>query len=603
MADQYISMNQLRFLLYNVHNIEEILSAPYYSDYDKEGVNIILDAAKDLADQAYFPYSAEMDEKPVVYEDGKIVAHPQLGAIIEKAAEAGIFGSYFSYENGGMQLPMMLFGATNHIYHAANNHVVGYMNLTTGAANLIVTFGSQELIDTYVPNMIAGKWMGTMALTEPQAGSSLSDVVTTAYPQEDGSYKIKGQKIFISGGDHQFGENFVHLTLARIEGAPAGTKGISLFVIPKLRPQADGKLLPNDVTTAGDFQKMGQKGYATAHLVFGENDGCVGYLVGQPNLGLKYMFQMMNEARIDVGHIANSIATAAYYASLQYAKERPQGRRLSSDGTKNVSEEQTLIINHPDVRRMLLLQKAVVEGGLSLLLECGKLADLEKTSEGEAKEEAHLLMEILTPIAKTYPSEMGRIATSNGLQILGGYGFCTDFPLQQYYRDIRITSLYEGTTGIQSMDLLGRKATMQNGRALRLLVREMSETIRKATTHENLKPYAALLSEKIQLCQKVLEHLLQYTKTGDFERFLADATIFMEFTSTMVIAWQWLKQAIVAQEAIVTGKDTFTSDFYESKLLTMKFFFKYELPKTTGLAETLMHPDALTVLKEKELIH
>ncbi len=603
MADQYVSMNNLRFLLYDVHKVEEILNSELYSDYDRDGIDILLDAAKDLADKEYHPYSAAMDEKPVVYEDGKIIAHPQLGRIIEKAAEAGIFGSYFSYENGGMQLPLILFGATNHIYHAANNHVVGYMNLTSGAANLIVNFGNQKLIDTYVPNMIAGKWMGTMALTEPQAGSSLSDVSTTAYPQEDGAYKIKGQKIFISGGDHQFGENFVHLTLARIEGAPAGTKGISLFVVPKKRIEADGNLVYNDVVTAGDFQKMGQKGYATAHLVYGENDDCYGHLVGQPNLGLKYMFQMMNEARIDVGHIANSIATAAYHASLQYAKERPQGRRLTSDGTKNVDEEQSLIIKHPDVRRMLLLQKAVVEGGLSILLECGKLSDIEKISEGDKKQDAHLLMEILTPIAKTYPSEMGRIATSNGLQVLGGYGFCVDFPLQQYYRDIRITSLYEGTTGIQSMDLLGRKATMQNGRALQLLIGAITETIRDAANQEALKPYADQLAEKIKLAQKVMEHLSGFAAQGDFERFLADATIFMEFTSTIVIAWQWLKQATVAQQALVTNRGTFSSDFYEGKLLTMKFYFKYELPKTIGLAETLLHDDAITILKDKELIN
>jgi alkylation response protein AidB-like acyl-CoA dehydrogenase len=602
MADQYTNMNNLRFLLYDVHKVEDLLKAAIYKDFDREGIDILLDATKDLADQEFHPYCAEMDEKPVRYEDGKVIAHPQLGVIIEKCAEAGVFGSYFSYENGGMQLPMILFGATNHIYHAANNHVVGYMNLTTGAANLIATFGNQQLIDTYLPNMVAGKWMGTMALTEPQAGSSLSDVKTSALPQGDGTYKIKGQKIFISGGDHQFGENFIHLTLARIEGAPAGTKGISLFVVPKHRPDADGSLTYNDVITAGDFQKMGQKGYATTHLVFGEGDNCQGYLVGQPNLGLKYMFQMMNEARVDVGHIANSIATAAYHASLQYAKERPQGRRLSSDGSKNVSEEQTLIIHHPDVRRMLLLQKAVTEGGLSLLLECGKLTDVSITSEGEEKENAHLLLELLTPIAKTYPSEMGRIATSNGLQILGGYGFCNDFPLQQYYRDIRITSLYEGTSGIQSMDLLGRKVTMQNGRALQLLVNEMTETIRDAANLESLKPYADLLAEKMKLTQRVLAHLSDFALKGDYERFLADASIFMEFTSTVVIAWQWLKQAVISQKALVTGVGSFTTDFYESKLLTMKFYFKYELPKTTGLAEVLMHPDAITILKEKDLI-
>ena len=599
---KYMSMDNLRFLLYDVQKLEEVLSLPLYADHDRESTKIMLDAAKDLADQEYFPSFRAMDEEPVQFIDGKVLVHPKLGQIIEKAAAAGWIGAGFSYDHGGMQLPQMMFSAANHIFQAANNNVVGYLNLTTGAANLIVTFGKQELIDTYVPNMIAGKWMGTMALTEPQAGSSLSDVQTAAIPtEEEGVYKIKGQKIFISGGDHQFGENFVHLTLARIEGAPAGTKGISLFVVPKLRPEGD-QLVDNDVLTAGDFQKMGQKGYATTHLVYGENKECLGYLVGEANFGLRYMFQMMNEARIDVGLTATSVATAAYYASLQYASERPQGRKLSSDGSKNLEEEQTLIINHPDVRRMLLLQKSITEGGLSLLLECAHLSDVHRAGEGDAQEEAHLLLELLTPIAKTFPSEMGRLSISNGLQILGGYGFCTDFPLQQYYRDIRIMSLYEGTTGIQSLDLLGRKIVMNNGRAMKLLGQRMMETIQEALTLEALKPYAQKLGENLQRLQKVLEHLMPFAAQGNHQRFLADATIFMELASTVVIAWQWLKQGVIAKRALMTGSGDFGADFYESKLLTMKFFFRYELSRTEGIANIITDPESLTIVQEKELI-
>jgi butyryl-CoA dehydrogenase len=314
------------------------------------------------------------------------------------------------------------------------------------------------------------------------------------------------------------------------------------------------------------------------------------------------MFQMMNEARIDVGLTAASTASAAYYASLQYANERPQGRPLKRSGDKRTLEEQTLIINHPDVRRMLFLQKSITEGALSLLFECSKLIDLHKTSEGEEKENYHLMLDFLTPIAKTYPSEMGRESISNGLQVLGGYGFCTDFPLQQYYRDIRIMSLYEGTTGIQSLDLLARKVPMAKGKALQLILAEIKKTIQKAGTDENLKPYSENLNQKIQLVGKVLQYLGGFAKEGDFESYLADATIFMDLMSTVIIAWQWLKQAIVADEVLKSGNGNFENVFYESKIHTMKFYFKYELTKTTGLAKTILNPEKLTILKEKELI-
>ncbi len=602
MSNKYASIDNLRFLWKDVHQSEKLFKHERYQDYDVESIDLLLNAAKDLCDKELHPYVQIMDEDPARYEDGKIIVHPQVEKVIALAAENGWIGAEFEYDRGGMQLPHIICTSLNYIAQAANNQVTGYLALTGGAAGLINSFGSQELFDTYVPNMLAGKWMGSMALTEPQAGSSLSDITTSATPTAEGYYHIKGQKIFISGGDHEYAENFVHLTLARIEGAPAGTKGISLFVVPKHRPDSKGSLTPNDVITAGDFQKMGQRGYCTTHLSYGENDDCRGWLVGEPNRGLKYMFQMMNGARIEVGMTGVSIASAAYYASLQYAKERPQGRAISNSGKKNVQQEQTLIINHPDVRRMLLLQKAVVEGGLSLLLEASKYNDLQEVLTGEEKENAQLLLEILTPIAKTYPSEMGQVAISNGLQVLGGYGFCTDFPLQQYYRDVRITAIYEGTTGIQSLDLLGRKVTMQNGKAIRLLMQEIGKSIQAATQHKTLEPYALRLGEKLVVTQKVLEHLLGFAMKGNHQRFLADASIFMEFFSTIVVAWQLLKQAVVAQEALTSGKMNYAPDFYESKILTTRFYFKYELTKTEGLAQTLMDEEQLTLVGDKELI-
>ncbi len=601
MANQYIDLSTVRFLLYKVAELETVTKLPHYQDHNKESVEILIESVKDFADKELYPYIREMDEQPAHYKDGKIIVHPQIGTAIKKAGEMGLIVGSFTYEEGGLQMPATVSNTLDMIMEAANNHVIGYWGLTFGAAELLVSFGNEELKETYVPNMMEGKWGGTMCLTEPQAGSSLSDVKTTAYPQEDGSYKIKGQKIFISGGDHEYCENFVHLVLTRIEGAPAGTKGISLMVVPKHRITENG-LEFNDVITAGDFQKMGQRGYCTTHLSFGENDDCQGWLVGTANEGLKHMFLMMNGARISVGRGAAAIVSAAYHASLQYAKERPQGRRVSNSGKKNVAEEQTLIINHPDVRRMLLLQKAVAEGSMSLVLEASKAYDLSVAAESqEEREKNHLLLELLTPMVKTYPSEKGITAVSNGLQVLGGYGFCSEFILQQYYRDIRIFSLYEGTTGIQSMDLLGRKMTMKGGKAAFILVEKIMESIQAANTHEDLKPYANTLGEHLQLSQKVAQFLMGFAMKGEYERFLSDATIFMEFFSNLTIAWQWLKIATAAKHGLITGDTTYTEEFYESKIHTMKFFYKYELAKNHSLSKVLMDENVLTIPTEQEV--
>jgi len=594
MADRYMNLDTLRFVLYEVLEGDTLNQYERFADYDRDSVDILIDSVKAFADKELYPYFKEMDEKPAHFADGGVLVHPQIEKIIAKGAELGLIGSGFEYELGGMQLPMLYNYALVHILDCANNHATGYGGLTTGAANLIRVYGSDELKEKYIPKMIAGEWGGTMALTEPNAGSSLSDLTTEAIPQDDGTYKISGQKIFISGGDHQFCDNFIHLTLARIKGAPAGTKGISLFVVPKNRIKEDGSLESNDVITAADFPKMGQKGYCTTHLVYGENENCQGWLVGQPNQGLKYMFRMMNEARISVGCAAASMATAAYYASLQYAKERPQGRKINNEGVKDVSSDPVLIIEHPDVRRMLLLQKSVVEGSLALILEASKLSDLHTVAEGEASEQAHLLLELLTPIVKSYPSEMGKVSIDNGLQILGGYGFTEDFILQQYYRDIRITSIYEGTTGIQALDLLGRKVPMHNGAAMQLFAQEVSKTIEIAKTLE-LQKSATELAQRMQQVAETTEKLLRYAGAGQYDHFLADATVYLEFFSTFVIGWQWLKMASTAKQALLSGEGSFGTDFYESKIHTMRFYFKYELSKMTSLAEVLIDEQSLTV--------
>ena len=595
---QYTSIEHIKFLLQEVHPIEKLFSLPKFSHLNWEQVWMMVESAKSFADRHMAPFLKEMDEQPAHYDGkGGVITHPQLKNIIRQAAEQGWINGAASFEVGGLQLPLMIFNAGHHIFQAANNNCQGYFSLTSGAAALITSFGSKDQIKTFVPNMFDGLWQGTMALTEPQAGSSLTDITTSAKPLKDDKYLIKGQKIFISGGQHEACDNFVHLTLARIEGAPAGTKGISLFIIPKFRPEADGSLKDNDAFCAGDFQKMGQRGYTTTHLVFGDHEDCHGWLVGEPNKGLSYMFQMMNEARIGVGQTAASVAMAAYQASFQYAQERSQGRPVSE---KDPLKAPVLIIRHADVQRMLLTQKVIVEGALSLAMECNRLYDLAHATQGDEQREYWLLLEILTPVVKTYSSEQGSRSAALAVQTLGGYGFTTDFPVQQYYRDLKIMSIYEGTTGIQSLDLLGRKMTMEKGKALTILLKEIGKSIQAAQSTDDLASCAKQLEAECARIQTVLKYLLGFAAT-DVDRFLADATVFMEQVSYVVIGWQWLKQAQAASDSLKNNnfRDQ-TRPFYEGKILALKFFFRYEMPHAAACAQTLMDPQYLTNLSRWE---
>ncbi|MGM0454163.1 MAG: acyl-CoA dehydrogenase, partial [Thermodesulfobacteriota bacterium] len=432
----------------------------------------------------------------------------------------------------------------------------------------------------------------TMALTEPEAGSSLSDVTTVAEPAGNGEYAIKGQKVFISAGDHDAAENVVHLMLARIAGAPAGVKGISLFVVPKYRPAPDGSLVSNDVVTSGIYHKLGYRGCPIAQLSMGDKGGCRGRLVGEAHQGLKYMFQMMNEARIGVGMGAAAMASAAYYAALDYARTRTQGRK---PGQKDPSAPPVAIIEHADVKRMLLFQKAVVEGSLSLLAQCSKYVDYQKVLDGEEKQKYGLLLEILTPVAKTYPSEMGNLAISAGLQCLGGSGYCDDYGLEQYYRDCRIHPIHEGTTGIQGMDLLGRKVLMQKGQAFMHYVNEVQAAIAAAREDTELEPLAGKLEKAMERLQAVTWQQVSVAEDQGAEAFLADATLYLEYFGIITIAWQWLLQGLAARKAAAQGIKKKDKDFYAGKMFALRYFFGYELPKTEGLAARLMDGDKVTV--------
>ncbi len=382
MAEKFVGERNLKFLLYEVFDAPSLTQYPYFADHSRESFGMALDTAMKIGKNLMKPKLTEMDQNPPQFIEGRVSVHPVVRTLMKECGEGGWIAAPFGFDCGGQQLPLMISGVCRFILSAANYSASVYPFLTSGAAHLILTFGDRAMIDAYLPRMFSGEWQGTMALTEPQAGSSLADITSTAEPTDQGYYRLRGQKIFISAGDHDGVDNVIHLMLAKIKGAPAGVRGISLFVVPQKRTE-NGQLVPNDVQTAGIYHKLGYRGAPITQLSMGENNDCRAYLVGEPHRGLMYMFQMMNEARLDVGLGAAAIASAAYYASLEYAKERPQGRRLTS---KDPTQPQIPILQHADIRRMLLFQRAVVEGSLSLLLQCSKYVDLARVAEGEERE-------------------------------------------------------------------------------------------------------------------------------------------------------------------------------------------------------------------------
>ncbi|CAN7492967.1 acyl-CoA dehydrogenase [Rhizobacter sp. LjRoot28] len=572
-----INRRDLDFQVFEVHEAESLTRRERHADHSRETFAAALDTAHAIAVEKFAPHNRESDENEPQFDGQKVTMIPAVKEALQAYCAAGMMSPTKDYEMGGMQLPVLVAQAASAMFKSANGPTLSYVGLTSGNANVIQNFGTERQKKKYLQSLLSGRFFGTMALTEPQAGSSLSDLTTSATPNGDGTYSIKGNKIFISGGDHELTENIVHLVLARIPGAPAGVKGISLFTVPKYHVNDDGSLGErNDVALAGLIHKMGWRGTTSTMLSFGEKGRCIGELVGEEHKGLACMFQMMNEARIGVGMGAVMYGYRGYLASLAYARERPQGR---PPGNKNPLDPQVPLIQHADIRRMLLAQKAYVEGALSLGLYAARLVDDQRTGESETqRQEAGLLLDLLTPIVKSWPSQWCLEANSLAIQIHGGYGYTREYPVEQYYRDNRLNMIHEGTHGIQALDLLGRKVMMLKGAPLELLGREIRKTVNEAAASEGLRPHGeALTAAWNDILETVRRIGAVLPEDGD--RALANASVFLEAFGHTVIAWTWLRQAVVAARALPSVAHDDERDFYLGKLRACQWFFHWELPR------------------------
>ncbi|MGD8316927.1 MAG: acyl-CoA dehydrogenase [Myxococcales bacterium] len=562
------------FLLYSVLDAETLCELEAFEQHSKETFDLYIDSVRRFARQDLFPTYKPMDEEPPVFRDGRIHTHPALPALFEQMVELGVLAATRPESVGGQHMPMLVHTLASAYLMAANLSAYGFIGLTHGAAHLIEAFGDDELKARFIERMYAGEWTGTMALTEPQAGSSLADITTTATPTPHGHHLIKGSKIFISGADHGITENVVNLVLARIEGAPAGTKGISLFVVPKLREE-NGALVPNDVTVAGLIHKIGWRGLPSLALEFGDEGDCRGWLVGEPNQGLRYMFQMMNEARIMVGVNAAATASVAYHESRLYALDRKQGRRLGARGGEPVR-----IVAHSDVRRMLLRQKAIVEGSLALLATVAKYADLAEHGATEPeRERAQLLLDLLTPVAKTFPADRGFESNTLAIQIHGGYGYTSEYLPEAFMRDQKLNTLHEGTNGIQSMDLLGRKVMSKGGAPLRALAEEMTATIARAREAGCDPTLCTALEKAVATVGSTTIELGQRAMSGNADDMLGHSWDYLDMFATLVIAWQWLNMDAASRGASISRE---RRDGIEA---AARYWIRTELPRVQILAD------------------
>ena len=582
------------FLLYDWLNAETLDQRSRFADHSRETFDAVLDTCERIAREKYAPFNRLVDTQEPHF-DGEKVILPQATHDAHKAfVESGLLSASQDYDIGGMQLPYTVEAAANAFFAMASVSIGSNM-LTKGNAGLLMVHGTDAQKEVFALNEFSGRWAGTMCLSEPQAGSSLSDVATRAVPDGEGSetdplgprFRLKGNKMWISSGEHELTENIIHLVLAKIPGPDGklipGTRGISLFIVPKKMVGTDGQLtgVRNDVALAGLNHKLGWRGTTNTLLNFGEGKypvdgqaGAVGYLVGKPPEGLRCMFHMMNEARIGVGTAAVMLGMAGYYASLDYAKNRPQGRPVGPGG-QDAAQAQIRIIEHADVKRMLLAQKSYCEGALALELYCARLVDEQHTGTPEAADDARLLLEVLTPIAKSWPSEWCLEANSLAIQVHGGYGYTRDFPVEQYWRDNRLNMIHEGTHGIQGADLLGRKVLMEGGRGLQLLAQRIHTTIEQTAGHPELGAYATALRDALQQVEAATQAAWA---TGNPSDALANAVPYMQAFGHMVLAWIWLDVARVVQ-----GNDATKSiAFGVGSMGATRYFYHYELPKISA---------------------
>ncbi|MFC9999563.1 acyl-CoA dehydrogenase [Nocardia sp. NPDC127526] len=585
-----MSARDIEFLLYDWLDVTALTERERFADHSRDTFDQVLRLCQDLATTYFAPHNRENDLSEPTFDGERVHIIPAVSKALRAFTDAGLVGAAMDYEIGGMQLPHVVHSACMTWFHAANVGTTSYLLLTAANANLLAAHGSPEQIDTFVRPMLEGRNFGTMALSEPHAGSSLADITTRAVPQDDGTYRLFGRKMWISGGDHELSENIVHLVLARIPGAPEGTRGISLFIVPKYLPGEAGSTGErNDIVLAGINHKMGWRGTVNTAPVFGDGNftpggkpGAIGYLVGEPNHGLAQMFTMMNEARIGVGLTATALGYTGYLKALDYARNRPQGRPIGARGGAQVP-----IVDHPDVRRMLLAQKSYAEGALALQLYCGKLVDDQRTAPAPAdRTRAATLLRILTPIAKSWPSQWCLTANDLAIQVHGGAGYTRDYDVEQHYRDNRLNPIHEGTHGVQSLDLLGRQVTLDNGAALTTLLETMAATVStaRAAADPELTAFAAALDSATTRLATTTAALW---RDADPVTALANSAAYLEAFGHVVLSWIWLEQALAATPR--------TDDFALGKRAAARYFFHWELPRTSTLFDLLDSRDRTTL--------
>ncbi|HEY0645104.1 MAG TPA: acyl-CoA dehydrogenase [Nocardioides sp.] len=591
MSSTILSARDLEFLLFEWLDVERLSERPRFAEHDRETYDALLALCEQLATEHFAPHYRRSDTEEPVFDGEKVRLVPEIGAALDAFAKADLLGLTLDGDQGGHQLPHVVASACMAWFTAANIGTAAYSFLTIANAGLLLAHGTPEQVERYVQPMLEGRFFGTMALSEPHAGSSLGDVLTRAEPAGDGTYRIFGSKMWISGGDHEMGDNIVHLVLAKLPDAPAGTRGISLFIVPKWLVDEDGSIGErNDVALAGINHKLGNRGTVNTAPVFGAgaftpggSPGAVGYLVGEPHRGLSYMFHMMNAARLGVGMSATTTAYTAYLKSLDYARQRPQGRPLSD---ADPGKPQVPIIQHADVRRMLLAQKSYVEGALALNLYCSRLLDLQASAvDDDERVEAGRLLDVLTPIAKSWPSQWGQESNSLAIQVLGGSGYTRDHDLEAHWRDQRLNPIHEGTHGIQALDLLGRKVLGGGGAALLALAACIEDTVGRARDlGGDAASYAALLKSAVD---RLGEVTMTLAGLGDPERTMANATVYLEAAGHVVIAWMWLEQLVAVGEK--------EGDFYDGKRAAARYFFRWELPKVAPMLDLLASGDTTTL--------
>ena len=571
-----ISERELAFLLYEFLDTKTLLERPRYADHSREVFDATLESARRLASDFFAPHNAKGDAHEPIFRDGTARVIPETAAAWRAFAQAGFLSAHWDAEEGGVQLPEVVLRAAMALFFSANTATCGYPFLTIGAANLLRAFGTKEQKQRYLPALGSGAAAGTMALTEPGQGSALGDIKTRAVPQPDGTYRIFGQKMFISGGDQDITDNIIHMVLARTEGAPPGAKGISLFLVPKRLVNGDGTPgRRNDVALAGLLHKMGWRNTTSTVLSFGENGGAVGYLLGKANCGLAHMFQMMNEARIGVGLISACLAYSGFAESLGYARERPQGRLPSS---KNPLSPQVKLVEHADVRRMLIAQKAYAEAALAMCLFASSLFEDQHTHpDQDARADALLLLDVLTPVVKSWSARYGCLSNEMAMQVLGGAGYTREYPLEQLYRDQRLNPIHEGAEAIHGLDLLGRKVVMNGGKAFGLYCRAVAADVSLAGRHDGLQPSSDALRGALDRLVSVTGTLTTLQR-DDPDLALANATLYLDAFGCITAAWMWLKQLIVATRALAMAPAEEGADYYRGKLQAARYYFHWELP-------------------------